>query len=163
MRIKKFRRIINTITEGEGDAGGSGVDGDGEGAGTTQESEGASQPKTYTQEEVNAIVERRLAKERSKHESEERQDGQLEKRLREAEDRAKEAEEKGYARGQLEAKRNQVAELYGIDATLLPDTEEKLAEFEKQMNTTITNRRRVLPVEVTDKTSTPPWVGAVSV
>lgn len=110
--------------------------------------------RKFTQSELDAIIERRLAKERNKF-SQERADRD--------EEAIKKAEEDGFARGQFAARRQQVADQYSIDASLLPDTEEKLAEFEKQLNVTITNKRRVLPVEVQPASAAPSWIGAVHV
>lgn len=113
-----------------------------------------AEERKFTQSELDAIIERRLAKERNKL-SQERADRD--------EEAIKKAEETGFARGQFAARRQQVADQYSIDASLLPDTEEKLAEFEKQLNVTITNKRRVLPVEVQSTSSAPSWIGAVHV
>lgn len=110
--------------------------------------------RKFTQSELDAIIERRLAKERTK----------LNQDLAVRDEEAlKKAEEDGFARGQFAARRQQVADQYALDATLLPDTEEKLAEFEKQLNVTITNKRRVLPVEVQTTSAAPSWIGAVHV
>lgn len=113
-----------------------------------------SEERKFTQSELDAIIERRLAKERNKLSQE-----------RDEQDREalKEAEKTGFALGQFAARRQQVADQYALDADLLPDTEEKLAEFEKQLNVTITNRRRVLPVEVQSTSAAPNWIGAIHV
>ncbi len=113
---------------------------------------GDAKERTFTQSELDAIIERRIAKERDR----------LSKNHVD-EEAVKKAAEEGYARGQFAARRQQVADQYAISAELLPDTEEKLAEFEKQLNTTITNKRRVLPVEVKPTTAAPSWMGAVHV
>lgn len=113
-----------------------------------------SEERKFTQSELDAIIERRLAKERNKLSQERDEQDQ---------EAIKEAEKTGFALGQFAARRQQVADQYALDADLLPDTEEKLAEFEKQLNVTITNRRRVLPVEVQSTSAAPNWIGAIHV
>lgn len=113
-----------------------------------------AEERKFTQSELDAIIERRLAKERNKL-SQERADRD--------EEALKKAEEDGFQRGRFAARRQQVADQYALDPNLLPDTEEKLAEFEKQLNVTITNKRRVLPVEVQSTSAAPDWIGAVHV
>lgn len=130
------------------------------GTGMVEKEEGAT-PKGLTQEQVNAIIDRRLAKEREKLETTQKELDKQRQLNADGEQRLKEAEEKGFLRGQLEAKRKTIADQYGISINLLPDTEEQLDQFAKEMNATINSKRKVLPVTVEKKTSAPDWMGNV--
>ena len=60
----------------------------------------------------------------------------------------------------MQAKRNAIAEQYGLSADLLPAEEDKLDAFEKQLAASINSRTRVTPVTVEPATKTPDWMGA---
>ena len=78
----------------------------------------------------------------------------------ETEAKVNEAREKGISLGLLQAKRNAIAEQYGLSADLLPAEEDKLDAFEKQLAASINSRTRVTPVTVEPATKTPDWMGA---
>lgn len=114
-----------------------------------------------TQEQIDAIIERKLAKEREKTEATRKELEQQRQMNEENEKRIKEAEQNGYQRGQLDSKRQRMAEQYGISVELLPDTEEKLDTFEKELNATINSKRKVTPVSIDKKTNAPDWMGNI--
>ena len=74
--------------------------------------------------------------------------------------RVNEAREKGISIGLLQAKRNAIAEQYGLSAELLPEDETRLDEFEKQLAASINSRTRVTPVTVEPASKAPDWIGA---
>lgn len=130
------------------------------GTGMVEKEEDAT-PKDLTQEQVNAIIDRRLAKEREKLETAQKELDKQRQLNADGEQRLKEAEEKGFLRGQLEAKRKSIADQYGISINLLPETEEQLDQFANEMNATINSKRKVTPVSIEKKTSAPDWMGNI--
>lgn len=120
----------------------------------------ATQEPTITQAQLDAIISRKLAKEREKLEAAQKEAEDARKLAEETEKRINEAREKGISLGLLQAKRNAIAEQYGLSAELLPDEEDKLDEFEKQLATSINSRTRVTPVTVEPAAKTPDWMGA---
>lgn len=119
-----------------------------------------SQEPTITQAQLDAIISRKLAKEREKLEAAQKAAEDARKLAEETEKRVNEAREKGISLGLLQAKRNAIAEQYGLSADLLPEEEDKLDAFEKQLATSINSRTRVTPVTVEPATKTPDWMGA---
>lgn len=117
------------------------------------------QEPTITQAQLDAIISRKLAKEREKLEAARRAAEDARKLAEETEKRVNEAREKGISLGLLQAKRNAVAEQYGLSAELLPEDETRLDEFEKQLAASINSRTRVTPVTVEPATKTPDWMG----
>lgn len=133
----------------------------GTGMGGSEGSNGnAAQEPTITQAQLDAIISRKLAKEREKLEAAQKEAEDARKLAEETEKRVNEAREKGISLGLLQAKRNAIAEQYGLSADLLPDEEDKLDEFEKQLATSINSRTRVTPVTVEPTAKTPDWMGA---
>lgn len=120
----------------------------------------ARQEPTITQAQLDAIISRKLAKEREKLEAARKAAEDARKLAEETEKRVNEAREKGIGLGLLQAKRNAIAEQYGLSADLLPAEEDKLDAFEKQLATSINSRTRVTPVTVEPATRTPDWMGA---
>lgn len=117
------------------------------------------QEPTITQAQLDAIISRKLAKEREKLEAAQKAAEDARKLAEETESRVKEAREKGISIGLLQAKRNAIAEQYGLSADLLPAEEDKLDAFEKQLAASINSRTRVTPVTVEPATKTPDWMG----
>lgn len=153
-----FKRHLNQrirLVEGvEPDATGTGM-------GSSEGSSGsAAQEPTITQAQLDAIISRKLAKEREKLEAAQKAAEDARKLAEETEARVKEAREKGISLGLLQAKRNTIAEQYGLSAELLPEDETRLDEFEKQLAASINSRTRVTPVTVEPATKTPDWMGA---
>lgn len=120
----------------------------------------ATQEPTITQAQLDAIISRKLAKEREKLEAAQKAAEDARKLAEETEKRVNEAREKGISLGLLQAKRNTIAEQYGLSADLLPEEEDKLDAFEKQLAASINSRTRVTPVTVEPATKTPDWMGA---
>ena len=157
-----FKRHLNKrirLVEGvEPNATGTGMGGsEGQtGSATTT----AQQEPTITQAQLDAIISRKLAKEREKLEAAQKAAEDARKLAEETETRVKEAREKGISIGLLQAKRNAIAEQYGLSADLLPAEEDKLDAFEKQLAASINSRTRVTPVTVEPATKAPDWMGA---
>lgn len=153
-----FKRHLNQrirLVEGvEPDATGTGM-------GSSEGSSGsAAQEPTITQAQLDAIISRKLAKEREKLEAAQKAAEDARKLAEETEAKVNEAREKGISLGLLQAKRNAIAEQYGLSADLLPAEEDKLDAFEKQLAASINSRTRVTPVTVEPATKTPDWMGA---
>ena len=119
-----------------------------------------TQEPTITQAQLDAIISRKLAKEREKLEAAQKAAEDARKLAEETEKRVNEAREKGISLGLLQAKRNAIAEQYGLSADLLPAEEDKLDAFEKQLATSINSRTRVTPVTVESANKNPDWMGA---
>lgn len=157
-----FNRHLNQrirLVEGvEPDATGTGMGGSEGQTGGTEAS--TRQEPTITQAQLDAIISRKLAKEREKLEAARKAAEDARKLAEETEKRVDEAREKGISLGLLQAKRNAIAEQYGLSAELLPEDETRLDEFEKQLATSINSRTRVTPVTVEPATRTPDWMGA---
>lgn len=153
-----FKRHLNKrirLVEGvEPNATGTGMGGSESPAGS------AAQEPTITQAQLDAIISRKLAKEREKLEAAQKEAEDARKLAEETEKRVNEAREKGISLGLLQAKRNTIAEQYGLSADLLPEEEDKLDAFEKQLAASINSRTRVTPVTVEPATKTPDWMGA---
>lgn len=144
--IRRIRRV-----EGADDAASAGMGG--------TESQAGSQEPTITQSQLDAIISRKLAKEREKLEAAQKAAEDARKLVEETEKRVEEAREKGISLGLLQAKRNTIAEQYGLSADLLPEDETRLDEFEKQLAASINSRTRVTPVTVEPATHAPDWLG----
>lgn len=155
-----FKRHLNKrirLVEGvEPNATGTGMGGS---EGPTGSAEAQQEP-TITQAQLDAIISRKLAKEREKLEAAQKAAEDARKLAEETEQRVNEAREKGISLGLLQAKRNAIAEQYGLSADLLPEEEDKLDAFEKQLATSINSRTRVTPVTVEPAAKTPDWMGA---
>lgn len=153
-----FKRHLNQrirLVEGvEPDATGTGM------GGSEGSSGSAAQEPTITQAQLDAIISRKLAKEREKLEAAQKAAEDARKLAEETEAKVNEAREKGISLGLLQAKRNAIAEQYGLSADLLPAEEDKLDAFEKQLAASINSRTRVTPVTVEPATKTPDWMGA---
>lgn len=153
-----FKRHLNKrirLVEGvEPNATGTGMGGSESPTGSAQ------QEPTITQAQLDAIISRKLAKEREKLEAAQKAAEDARKLAEETEKRVNEAREKGISLGLLQAKRNTIAEQYGLSADLLPEEEDKLDAFEKQLAASINSRTRVTPVTVEPATKTPDWMGA---
>lgn len=153
-----FKRHLNKrirLVEGvEPNATGTGM------GGSESLSGSAQQEPTITQAQLDAIISRKLAKEREKLEAAQKAAEDARKLAEETEQRVNEAREKGISLGLLQAKRNTIAEQYGLSADLLPEEEDKLDAFEKQLATSINSRTRVTPVTVEPAAKTPDWMGA---
>ena len=157
-----FKRHLNKrirLVEGvEPNATGTGMGGSESSSGSTAAT--AQQEPTITQAQLDAIISRKLAKEREKLEAAQKAAEDARKLAEETEARVNEAREKGISLGLLQAKRNSIAEQYGLSADLLPVEEDKLDAFEKQLAASINSRTRVTPVTVEPATKTPDWMGA---
>lgn len=157
-----FKRHLNQrirLVEGvEPDATGTGMGGSEGQTGSTAAA--TQQEPTITQAQLDAIISRKLAKEREKLEAAQKAAEDARKLAEETESRVKEAREKGISLGLLQAKRNAIAEQYGLSADLLPAEEDKLDAFEKQLAASINSRTRVTPVTVESANKTPDWMGA---
>lgn len=157
-----FKRHLNKrirLVEGtDPNATGTGMGGS-EGS-TGSAASTAQQEPTITQAQLDAIISRKLAKEREKLEAAQKAAEDARKLANETEKRVNEAREKGISLGLLQAKRNAIAEQYGLSADLLPVEEDKLDAFEKQLAASINSRTRVTPVTVEPATKTPDWMGA---
>lgn len=153
-----FKRHLNQrirLVEGvEPNATGTGM------GGSEGSSGSAAQEPTITQAQLDAIISRKLAKEREKLEAAQKAAEDARKLAEETEAKVNEAREKGISLGLLQAKRNAIAEQYGLSADLLPAEEDKLDAFEKQLATSINSRTRVTPVTVEPATKAPEWMGA---
>lgn len=156
-----FKRHLNQrirLVEGvEPDATGTGMGGSEGQTGSTAAA--AQQEPTITQAQLDAIISRKLAKEREKLEAAQKAAEDARKLAEETEAKVNEAREKGISLGLLQAKRNAIAEQYGLSADLLPAEEDKLDAFEKQLAASINSRTRVTPVTVEPATKTPDWMG----
>lgn len=157
-----FKRHLNQrirLVEGvEPDATGTGMGGSEGQTGSTAAA--TRQEPTITQAQLDAIISRKLAKEREKLEAAQKAAEDARKLAEETEAKVNEAREKGISLGLLQAKRNAIAEQYGLSADLLPAEEDKLDAFEKQLAASINSRTRVTPVTVEPATKTPDWMGA---
>lgn len=157
-----FKRHLNQrirLVEGvEPDATSTGMGGS-EGQ-TGSPAAAAQQEPTITQAQLDAIISRKLAKEREKLEAAQKAAEDARKLAEETEAKVNEAREKGISLGLLQAKRNAIAEQYGLSADLLPAEEDKLDAFEKQLAASINSRTRVTPVTVEPANKTPDWMGA---
>lgn len=157
-----FKRHLNQrirLVEGvEPDATGTGMGGSEGSSGSAAAS--AQQEPTITQAQLDAIISRKLAKEREKLEAAQKAAEDARKLAEETEAKVNEAREKGISLGLLQAKRNTIAEQYGLSADLLPAEEDKLDAFEKQLAASINSRTRVTPVTVESANKTPDWMGA---
>ena len=153
-----FKRHLNQrirLVEGvEPNATGTGM------GGSEGSSGSAAQEPTITQAQLDAIISRKLAKEREKLEAAQKAAEDARKLAEETEAKVNDAREKGISLGLLQAKRNAIAEQYGLSADLLPAEEDKLDAFEKQLAASINSRTRVTPVTVEPATKTPDWMGA---
>lgn len=156
-----FRTRFNHIRLVEGtepNATGTGMGGsEGQNGGSEA---AARQEPTITQAQLDAIISRKLAKEREKLEAAQKAAEDARKLAEETEARVKEAREKGISIGLMQAKRNAIAEQYGLSAELLPEDETRLDEFEKQLAASINSRTRVTPVTVEPASKAPDWMGA---
>lgn len=157
-----FKRHLNQrirLVEGvESDATGTGMGGSEGSSGSAAAS--TQQEPTITQAQLDAIISRKLAKEREKLEAAQKAAEDARKLVEETEAKVNEAREKGINLGLLQAKRNAIAEQYGLSADLLPAEEDKLDAFEKQLAASINSRTRVTPVTVESANKTPDWMGA---
>lgn len=153
-----FKRHLNQrirLVEGvEPDATSTGM------GGSEGSSGSAAQEPTITQAQLDAIISRKLAKEREKLEAAQKAAEDARKLAEETEAKVKEAREKGISLGLLQAKRNAIAEQYGLSADLLPAEEDKLDAFGKQLAASINSRTRVTPVTVESANKAPDWIGA---
>lgn len=157
-----FKRHLNQrirLVEGtDPNATGTGMGGS---EGQNGSTAAATQQKpAITQAQLDAIISRKLAKEREKLEAAQKAAEDARKLAEETEAKVKEAREKGISIGLLQAKRNAIAEQYGLSADLLPAEEDKLDAFEKQLAASINSRTRVTPVTVEPANKTPDWMGA---
>jgi flagellar biosynthesis/type III secretory pathway protein FliH len=153
--LNKRIRLVEGTDPNATDTGMGGSEGStGSAASTTQ------QEPTITQAQLDAIISRKLAKEREKLEAAQKAAEDARKLAEETEKRVNEAREKGISLGLLQAKRNAIAEQYGLSADLLPTEEDRLDAFEKQLAASINSRTRVTPVTVEPATKTPDWMGA---
>lgn len=157
-----FKRHLNQrirLVEGvEPDATGTGMGGSEGQTGSTAAA--TQQEPTITQAQLDAIISRKLAKEREKLEAAQKAAEDARKLAEETEAKVNEAREKGISLGLLQAKRNAIAEQYGLSADLLPAEEDRLDAFEKQLAASINSRTRVTPVTVEPANKTPDWMGA---
>lgn len=157
-----FKRHLNQrirLVEGvEPNATGTGMGGSEGSSGSAAAS--TQQEPTITQAQLDAIISRKLAKEREKLEAAQKAAEDARKLAKETEKRVNEAREKGISLGLLQAKRNAIAEQYGLSAELLPEDETRLDEFGKQLAASINSRTRVTPVTVESANKTPDWMGA---
>lgn len=158
MNFNRYNRQRIRLVEGvDTDATGTGMGGseshDGSPADVRRE-------PTITQAQLDAIISRKLAKEREKLEAAQKEAEDARKLVEETEARVREAREKGISLGLLQAKRNRVAEQYGLSADLLPDDETRLDEFERQLAASVNSRTRVTPVTVEPASKAPDWMGA---
>lgn len=159
MNLKRHLNQRIRLVEGvESDATGTGMGGS-EGSSGSAAAPTRQEP-TITQAQLDAIISRKLAKEREKLEAAQKAAEDARKLAEETESRVKEAREKGISLGLLQAKRNAIAEQYGLSADLLPAEEDKLDAFEKQLAASINSRTRVTPVTVESATKAPDWMGA---
>lgn len=131
----------------------------GMGGSESQTGSGTQEP-TITQSQLDAIISRKLAKEREKLEAAQKAAEDARKLVEETERRVEEAREKGISLGLLQAKRNAIAEQYGLSADLLPAEEDKLDAFEKQLAASVNSRTRVTPVTIEPASHVPDWMGA---
>lgn len=156
-----FRTRFNHIRLVEGtdpNATGTGMGGsEGQNGGSEA---AAQQEPTITQTQLDAIISRKLAKEREKLEAAQKAAEDARKLAEDTEARVNEAREKGISIGLMQAKRNAIAEQYGLSAELLPEDETRLDEFEKQLAASINSRTRVTPVTVEPASKAPDWMGA---
>lgn len=159
MNLKRHLNQRIRLVEGvEPDATGTGMGGpEGQTGGTAASTQ---QEPTITQAQLDAIISRKLAKEREKLEAAQKAAEDARKLAEETEAKVNEAREKGIGIGLLQAKRNAIAEQYGLSADLLPAEEDKLDAFEKQLAASINSRTRVTPVTVEPAAKTPDWMGA---
>lgn len=156
MNFKRYSNKRIRLVEGvEPNATGTGMGGSESPTGSVTQQE-----PTITQAQLDAIISRKLAKEREKLEAAQKAAEDARKLAEETETRVKEAREKGISLGLLQAKRNAIAEQYGLSAELLPEDETRLDEFEKQLAASINSRTRVTPVTVEPANNTPDWMGA---
>ena len=154
-RYNHIRLVEGTDPNATGTGMGGSEGSNGSAAASTQ------QEPTITQAQLDAIISRKLAKEREKLEAAQKAAENARKLAEETEKRVDEAREKGISLGLLQAKRNAVAKQYGLSAELLPEDETRLDEFEKQLAASINSRTRVTPVTVEPATKTPDWIGTV--
>ena len=113
MNFKRYGNQRIRLVEGtDPNATGTGMGGSegqtGSPAATTQ------QEPTITQAQLDAIISRKLAKEREKLEAAQKAAEDARKLAEETEARVKEARDKGISLGLLQAKRNSIAEQYGL-------------------------------------------------
>lgn len=119
-RYNHIRLVEGTDPNATGTGMGGSEGSNGSAAASTQ------QEPTITQAQLDAIISRKLAKEREKLEAAQKAAEDARKLAEETEKRVNEAREKGISLGLLQAKRNAVAEQYGLSAELLPEDETRL-------------------------------------
>lgn len=159
MNFKRYSNQRIRLVEGvDPNANGTGMGGSESPTGSAADA--PQQEPTITQAQLDAIISRKLAKEREKLEAAQKAAEDARKLAEETEARVKEAREKGISLGLLQAKRNAIAEQYKLSADLLPEDETRLDEFEKQLAASINSRTRVTPVTVEPAAKTPDWMGA---
>ena len=120
-------RTVNTETDG----GGSTPDAKTEQKPTVVE-------RTYTQKELDGILARKLA-------DKEAEAAKAKAASETAAELAKRKYEEGVAKGRIEARRQSVAEEYGLDPSLLPEDSDKLDEFKKGIDAYVTGHMKVVP------------------
>jgi len=102
--------------------------------------------KTFTEEEVNAIVQRRLAKTKTESEATASLQQELEDVKKEYEQKVKDAVEQG----RLESRRETIAKTFGLSVDFVPDTTDAdLDKFESELNKSAAKRtvKQLIPVE----------------
>ncbi len=123
-------RTVNTPAEGGGDS--------------TADTNPEQKPKptvverTYTQKELDGILARKLADKNA-------ETAKAKAASETAEQLAQRKYEEGLAKGRIEARRQSVANEYGIDPTLLPEDPDKLDEFKKSIDAYVTGHMKVVP------------------
>ena len=127
----RYHHILTVNTESEGG-----------GSDTTDNTEPQPKPttteRTYTQKELDGILARKLA-------DKEAEAAKAKAASETAEELAKRKFEEGVAKGRAEARRQSVADEYGIDPSLLPEDPDKLDAFKKGIDAYVTGHMKVVP------------------
>ena len=116
----------------------SGAEGGGSDTTAKPEPKPTTTERTYTQKELDGILARKLA-------DKEAEAAKAKAASETAEELAKRKFEEGVAKGRIEARRQSVAEEYGIDPSILPEDPDKLDEFKKGIDAYVTGHMKVVP------------------
>lgn len=132
----------------------SGAEGGGSDTTAKPEPKPTTTERTYTQKELDGILARKLA-------DKEAEAAKAKAASENAEELAKRKFEEGVAKGRIEARRQSVADEYGLDPSLLPDDPDKLDEFKKSIDAYVTGHMKVVPALNKKQANLPSFITGV--
>lgn len=133
----------------------SGAEGGGSDTTAKPEPKPTTTERTYTQKELDGILARKLA-------DKEAEAAKAKAASENAEELAKRKFEEGVAKGRIEARRQSVADEYGLDPSLLPDDPDKLDEFKKSIDAYVTGHMKVVPALNKKQANLPSFITGVT-